>query len=517
MEPYTGCTIVDVDPGVGLFSAKLNELLKPRSHVLLESQPKLYEKFLKPLLSHPANRLQIPDYGKEDDWDMSQYGEASAGAGSTSKSPILLVANVAGKYLSKSSQQFQLSVLHRTLEYTRSVKHDFRSGAEVPIRMLLWMHSAEKHRVLPRTVALRTRLACLVEACCHVEEVAGTASPPENYRREDTLDIEGRQRVAADMLRNGIFNPPHRVADEESATSELAIRDWHRELQKLEEGFKNQKLSQYIGQPPGPVDLRKVGRQKNTVHLLTPEWVRYRYLRSISKTQESEAQKFEVMLQLQHEIDKLDLLTYTDPTGAVEREARLRSMDAKSEEIEKQLSTLTGKQQKRFQLLDDDRRAFRMEPPLLNWDRRTAEPLIAQKDEFSSKTKDICLLDFRPRPDWKSLPVTTVDQDICFERLTSQLRVSRQSVGLRYLDAMHLGAYEALVEHSPYFHDPRNGGRRDLDNVRVRTMPANMFTELAIAWDHWEDKPPISDLIYSTEENIEDNRRKGNGNTRFFV
>ena len=39
-----------------------------------------------------------------------------------------------------------------------------------------------------------------------------------------------------------------------------------------------------------------------------------------------------------------------------------------------------------------------MDPPLLMWDRRNAEPILAEDDEFYHLNKPMALLDFQPQP-----------------------------------------------------------------------------------------------------------------------
>ena len=57
LERHRGCDIVDLYPGAGEWSSKLNQFLQPRSHVLLEPDADLYRPFLQPLLDQPGTTL----------------------------------------------------------------------------------------------------------------------------------------------------------------------------------------------------------------------------------------------------------------------------------------------------------------------------------------------------------------------------------------------------------------------------------------------------------------------------
>jgi hypothetical protein len=42
-----------------------------------------------------------------------------------------------------------------------------------------------------------------------------------------------------------------------------------------------------------------------------------------------------------------------------------------------------------------------------------------------------------------------------------------------------------FIQTVPGIHDPTKGGWFDLSNLRIRTLPADMFVEIALAYEKW--------------------------------
>ena len=166
------------------------------------------------------------------------------------------------------------------------------------------------------------------------------------------------------------------------------------------------------------------------------------------------------------------------------------------------------KQLTKLIFLDDDRRAFAMNPPLLMWDRRKADPLLAREDEFYAPGQ-VALLDFQSKTT-DEFPMTQ-EQSIYFDMISTSLFAPRGPATPKHLKTMAPGAFEALVPQVPAIRDPRKGGRYDVETVRVRAMTAEMIHGLALAWDNWVFKPSIEDALVTFGNNFEDRAtmRKG--------
>ncbi|KAF2166150.1 hypothetical protein M409DRAFT_55025 [Zasmidium cellare ATCC 36951] len=58
LEPYKGCTIIDAQPGACIWSKKLNEFLRPKSHLLMEPEERYVKPFIQPLLDQPGSTFK---------------------------------------------------------------------------------------------------------------------------------------------------------------------------------------------------------------------------------------------------------------------------------------------------------------------------------------------------------------------------------------------------------------------------------------------------------------------------
>src|SRR4051812_35259567 len=62
LQNHGHCDIIDVNPGVGLWSTKLHEFIKPRTHVLMEPEWKFYSRWLQPLLDQKDSKYVLARY-----------------------------------------------------------------------------------------------------------------------------------------------------------------------------------------------------------------------------------------------------------------------------------------------------------------------------------------------------------------------------------------------------------------------------------------------------------------------
>ena len=420
----------------------------------------------------------------------------------------LIVGNVVNWTLIVHSRSKNLNYPSlKALDFARRARQSTRSTNAAPPRMLIWTADSDKHPMVPRTVDSRGRTSAILEGYCHVEEIVGS-SKPRKYRREHSLDIKSMQRVAERMQGSGTQNPQGSQANPCNETPELSStsREWHQELRELEEGFKAERFSQFVGLPPGP--LKRTPRRGQVLLERTPEYKRMMTLQNVLKGQNSEIKKVEDLLQSQAEIDRLDLeIVISECIDEDKRKSKYEELDARIFELKKAQEKLTQKELNRFMFLDDDRRAFKMDPPLLMWDRRTAEPVIAQEEDFYSP-KELALLDFQTKLA-PNMPPTTANQDVYYDMLASALISHKGPANAKLLDTVGPGAYQALVKHAPSLRNPCKSGRRDIESVRARTMTTEMIRELAVAWDEWPFKPPLLDTLIQSVPMMEDLSRGG--------
>ncbi|KAL8831353.1 MAG: hypothetical protein Q9191_000909 [Dirinaria sp. TL-2023a] len=390
----------------------------------------------------------------------------------------------------------------RALSFVNALRKGTELHSQGPIRMLMWLAEAEKTSILPRTVALRRKTALQVETYFHVEEIVGIGKRLQVHR-EDRLEYESGRAVAHRMEKAGIDIPSHRQdevqkeiqkamsspgVDVPIAAAELS-RDWKKELQQLQEEFDQGKFSQFEGGPVGPNEVRRYKSYPRNG--LTAKYLRLRELRHNRKDTSKQLAEVEGLLQEEAKIDRLDdqlLHLDLDPEA---RSAKIIKRDRIASSLQASLENTQPKIAARFNFLGDDRRAFALEPPLLMWDRRGAEPLMAQDDEFFPN-HNLALLDFQPRVPLQ-YPLTAT-QTIYFDYIC-QLLLNNGNQTVKNLAHAAPGAFEALTPQVPALRDPRKGGRFNLENFRVRNLTPEMVYELALAWEKWPFRPPISDLM----------------------
>lgn len=517
LAQYIGCTIIDVNPGIGLWSSRLHDHLKPRNHILIEPRKDVYLPSLQPLLDAPGSRYQLRDWPDANVFRHNRYveegllhdAEGHGGLPPTTKEPnnsILVIANAMGQRHKIIEEARVTNSAHiKVIDYANAVRHQAGLQRYGQTRMLMWLSDEDKRSLLPRTVGYRGRLASLVESFFHLEEIVGFPHASDSkIKREDALDIESGKRVAKRMQEKDIKIPPHRqfrLEDRRFDLSEVS-RQWHKELQELQEGFRAGKFSQYLERPAADSDDERMRKAKNNriYQVYTPEYKRLTKLRNVSTGQNKTLDKINRILKGQERIDNMYVDLHREDIEPSEQDEIIKALDSSIQDYKQELGTLTEKQLTALFFLDDDRRAFAMDPPLLLWDRREAEPLLAREDEFHSPGQN-ALLDFQPKKT-NEFPMNT-EESIYFDLVSTHLFGPRGQTTLKYLKTIAPGAFEALVPQVPAIRDPRRGGRYDIDSVRVRALTPEMLYGLAVAWDNWAFKPPIEETLAQFSTNFE--------------
>ena len=500
LAQHVGCILIDIRPGIGLWSSKLHELLKPRCHLLMEPEQDFSLPYLQPLLDKPDSKFILKDWQSKDSWHPQRYvAEGLIPSADSIKnektSPILIVANMVSHgqrtgLLSESiTKAFDSHI--KSIDLIHSVREQDGFHAYGPTRVLMWMDNFEKRGLVPRTVCYRGKLAIGLESTFHVEEVASAPHNVGKSLREDAIEANSRSIVAQRMKDDNFHTPPRRQQTEsDSNLVSPKTRGWHAEYEKLKDGFEKQKISQFVGKPPGPMVPARPGVQDFPY---TREFKKLLAFQSKFKFENKRHDRLDALLQQQEEIDRLDLDAQRMEKNSEKQRKAIESLESKTSAYHDRIKTLSSKDIERLYFLDDDRRAFSQQNQCLTWDHRRAEPLVVEPDEFYPPS-ELALLDFQPLPTDQRLPMTS-EQAMYFDAITTHLLGHRGPTTLEYLDTMAPGAYAALVPKAPAITDARKGGRRDSQSVRVRTLTTEMLWQLAMAWDKWLFKPGMGELL----------------------
>jgi hypothetical protein len=503
---HEGCDLIDIFPGVGTWSQKLNEVLKPRSHLLLEPDEDFYRPFLEPLLERPGTRL-MPESGIV--WEqlnkilnpavLPHQVERKYRADETPpRNDTLLVTMNLSMYPTRKFRTFDsLSqlVLFQLMSSIRPGALFHKYGL---VRMLIWMPDSEKGSVLPRTVQQRKKMAFEAEmATDYVCEVAGgedesAAAPTHWFRRDESIDFESTKATLERMRQTGYVMPPgrepyhlqeflkytklHRKATMDSKHS--IDRPFMAELETLEEEFADGKFEK--------------GSQKYT-RLKTLE-----YLRGYT------ARRSSTVVDLIQERDAA-IQAYLK---AGSDEKKLKKATVACHEWCNKVKNLESSLRAEILLQRDNLHVLRQDPPVLNWDRRYVEPLRARTDEFFPRIP-CALLDIQPKavaPVLRDMgPDSTRGGDYFDLVLRGLTRRSVEPVS-KSLDTIYAGAGDGVAPHCPSLFDPRVGGSPmpGIGELATRALNQRQLIEITQAWMRWPFRPQYSELVSRTIEDFTD-------------
>ena len=215
--------ILDLWPGSGFWSSKINDYLRPRRHVLVEPDLDIWGDFLHPLAeSKPCYKL-LPmeiypsaglhktkvDWGaviKENFPEQSLPSQSSAGL--PRNDTLLVLANPPQAASGKDHMtpgRWSIKFLETCLQ-----KHDLHSYGSV--RIIAQLPHTEITTVLPRAIAERKRSGLLTETLAlHCVELARPEMPEPQYTWRDYNEtVKNRDRVMERAAAQGIVTPPDR-------------------------------------------------------------------------------------------------------------------------------------------------------------------------------------------------------------------------------------------------------------------------------------------------------------------
>ncbi|RFU34298.1 hypothetical protein B7463_g2058, partial [Scytalidium lignicola] len=511
---HKGCDIIELNPGVGIWSSKLHDLLQPRTHILMEPDYECYKPYLSKLeFAKESTYKMIPRTGIV--WGHLNTAASKEYLPHQEELPrgdprleqpndtLLFVANL-GYYPSKPYKGFasvSTLMIYQLLSAARTHALFQKYGL---VRMLIWLSDSEKNIVLPRTISYRRKYTVEGELTCeHIIEVAGAESP-DVQMREHSLDIESSLAVQKKMATANITTPPGRMSklqmevsqkvDSEEVDDVTYRRPYYMELETLEKDFANGVFAQYVDEkdlPPRPAK----GKGSRSMQV-TPEYYRLTRLRQRAVWDKRRDSKMELLLQDYESITATQetlLANGPDEGTGINQE----SLDQRMEEVMTELESWNNIEQAQFWLNVDNRRALRRDPPMLLWDRRPTEPLAVRPKDFFPR-QEMCLLDFQPRSMWPVLRDNNLHNYDYIENILSALLMTPTQSVKRGLNALAPGALEWLVTECPSLTDPAKGGNRNLEHLTVRSLTQEMLEEIMEAWMRWPFRPSRHEMIVRT-------------------
>ena len=425
-----------------------------------------------------------------------------AGKNMDCNNAILIIANLVDGSKKKGGRPSEL--VKKMLDLTHEMQSKKGFHAYGPVRVLMWVPGHLRSSALPYLVSYRGRFSLKLELACHVEEIVrGTDGMREKEkRRPEFLDIASSIQVLQKMEKSKIQIPHSRqdlihkraleilevsggttlnkMQDPLGNTS-MTTRAWHREMEQLEEDFRGGKFRQFSDASP---DIKSYSPEYSRLVVLQREW---RHIQKNHRITEG-------LFREQDVIDALERDVCNSQLDNLEREAKSKELVYFNEQLNTRLEHMSFRVRTQFKHHRDERRAFFQDPPLLMWDRRMVEPVVAHENEIHP-TVPFSLLDIQPHP--PDLYPLTQEQMKQGDLIIMTL-FEGPDVSLSSLDGAATGAYNAIVPKVPALRDPLRGGRRDVSLLQANMLTREMMYGIIKAWDEWPSRPSLAQLIYNT-------------------
>lgn len=489
---HEGCDIIDIYPSAGVWSRRLNDLLKPRSHILMEPEEDTYKPFLQPLLDRPGtvivpksgiiwaelNEILTPTYlphqKERDPTDLLDPPKRN--------DTLLVTANLAF-FPKKRFRTFESVAQLVLFQFMSSLRASSLFQKYGMVRMLIWAAPDDIRALLPRTVQERRRVAMETEVSTEwLMEIAGPdALETSKYHRDRRIDIQSGRSVLDKMRSQGVEIPPGRatqLTSEVLAMGEDVVpagedpRTWIAtdELVELEQEFAMGKFEK-----------------------ASDRWVRLKRLQTYTlwKTKRSS--------QIQ------DLLNKRETILKIHRE--LKDEAASNEEVQKMERELNGAilglnryLRQEYILARDNLHVFHQDPPVMSWDRRNVEPLVASPREFFPNVA-CSLLDIQPKaahPLFRDMGPLSKTRSGDFFEIILRSMISSSSYPLpRVLSSVQPGAVDGVLPNCPSLYDPAQGGSplQGASGLNPRTLNELQLREITDAWMKWPFGPEYTELV----------------------
>ncbi|KAK5039874.1 hypothetical protein LTS07_000369 [Exophiala sideris] len=499
------CDIIDVNPGLGLWSQKLHDAIQPRRHVLVEPEFSSYSEHLGPLIDQKDSKFRHTAL-LEDAYDphstlLSNY-PTDGGNKLQPNSSLLMTVNLSGGHLSTAlykgtpARKFFADIQWSLWKIRNNIS---RYGL---IRVLAWVSDDEKDAYIPRTVTARRKQAVMLEGSSLIKEVAGASvnKRPTFLRKWREIEVEDLARVAALEEAGGLTLPGERRQKPPAPDllsidpSPEALRkgqyssdaSWISEFLQLDDKLRTEQPEWYAKMVSGELRWR---------HMRDPtqkDQQIWRKLIRAATTQHTTHMKAVELILEQRGLDTTwrQMLASSETLGRRD-EGRLKTQ---AENLKNRISKLSRTNRAFAEKAIDDYRALDTIPQVMSWNQRRMEPVLVHSGDFQPADKPLALLDVTPRTDFFTR-FDTYDKMVFFAHVARTLWLNS---GKSVHDALKVLVYEGLddfVKTIPDIHDPTKGGWYDLSAVRVRSIPVEMVVEIALAYIRWPFRQSADSIL----------------------
>ncbi|CAD6443239.1 eb630e2a-64e3-4cb4-b1a1-5d7626be9e89 [Sclerotinia trifoliorum] len=533
---HTGCDIIDINPGLGIWSSKIHDLLKPRTHLLMEPDAKKYLPYLQPLLDAEGSTYRhIPKSGTV--WEHLRHVTTPEFLPHQVKlspddpkinepnSTLLVIANLAHhprkKY--RGFESMSQLVMYQLLAAARSHALFHEYGL---IRMLIWIPDVEKTSWLTRHIAQMRKNAVEAQITTkYIREIASSTVDNHRFVRDSEFALNKSIDVVRNMDKMGITTPKHRQGPMEvAARQSLATgghrvksedferfrRGWIDEYEDLQRRWDEGTLNQYEEKaveenPVENVKNSKPGKEKRNY---TEEYARYIFLKSKKRVINIHGLLTEQLINDHNNINELHSKIMKEDSSLGDIEKSKHEIKAMIKTYEDKIANLPLAAFKIYTVRLDGAR-IRME-----FEKREVEPLKVYAKEFRPHT-ELCLLDIEPQALWPILRQDYPQNYDVFEYIIGSIFAHPADTVYESLENLWPGALEFIADKCPSLTDPSKGGSFDLKHLSARCLTTEMLKEIMEAWMKWPFRPSRFELMTKSgsmvhdPDNLEDDLLEG--------
>ncbi|KPM41064.1 hypothetical protein AK830_g5473 [Neonectria ditissima] len=487
LQRHHGCDLVDINPGAGVWSRKLHEVVQPRRHIMMEKDAGLYAPLLADLTARP-NVTLIPESGIV--WEHltemvrthlgHQVSPSRAVPGSPAPEPqrndTLLVSVNLAMYPPKPFQFFECvstMVVYQFMSSIRTASLFQRYGL---VRMLIWINDDGKRKLLPRSIVRRKRSAFEADLACEwIHEVAGKDAEVESRTelRDEWINMESGYETLRRMHAAGITPPPGR----ETAT--------YRNL-TANPGLSGKRLAG-VERPRLERPFRQELEHVEAAYRSAPTDELLARLKKLRFREKYDMEDSTIYLELLRDRDALQQLSPDSPEY-------IAGVAAWTERIQ----SLKKNTRKELIMVHDNYHIFRQDPPQLLWDQRPYEPLAVRADDFFPNVP-CALLDFQPKAMHPLLretgPLTSRAGDMSDMMLrfwfAHSLLPARKA-----MDGVWPG-FGDLFDAVPSLRDPALGGIAlpGEGEICARAINGAQWGDILQAFSEWPFRPTYAQLV----------------------
>lgn len=494
LERHKGCDLIDLYPGAGLWSRKLHEFLQPRSHILMEPDFAFYKPFLQPLIDKPntmllaksgivwkdLNSILTPEY-----LPHQKVVDRFSDEANKQNDTLLVTCNIAfhPKKRFKGFSSVANLVLQQFIESIKSSTLFQRYGR---VRMLIWVRRDDKGALKPRCIQKYKRSTLMNGLFCDsLHELVDFENPEMNY-----------------YARDEIINRASAVATLNKMRANNIVTPLGRETEALKQALKDSLSPALVVPGIGPPEIQRPF-QKTLDSLLESDPDRHTNSEDWHQKQKYswrrtfEAKRTLLIHSLQQRAEKLTERRQAGETG--------EELQHDEQALETELSRLKYSTMSDLTSCSDNLNAWRQEPPLLHWDRRTVEPLVADVDEFFPNV-ECTLLDIQPgavHPLFRQVGQKSDRTGDSFELIAQALWGAPTVPVAKTLESVWPGAADYIIPRCHSFHDPALGGvNLEVPSLQLTTrmMNARHWEDLMNHWREWPFKPEFHELVARSQD-----------------